>query len=99
MQILQFFALNVKCLIPIFSVAPDRTVLTSVINNVSFIFPPSPILSQGPDIPLDVYCTIGRDGFPQCPASAMTDGYCECVYVIKVPLGAVVQIVMGDASE
>jgi hypothetical protein len=99
MQILQFCALNVKCLIPMFSVAPDRTVLTSVLNNISFVVPPSPLLSQGPDIPQDVYCPIGGNGFPQCPASAMTDGYCECVHVIRVPLGAVVQIVLGDASE
>jgi hypothetical protein len=73
--------------------------VTSLMNNISVIAPPSPLLSQGPDIPQDVYCPTGRNGFPQCPASAMTDGYCECVHVIRVSRGAVVQIVMGDVSE
>jgi hypothetical protein len=82
-----------------FSVAPDGNLVTSLINNISFVAPPSPILTQGPDIPQNVYCPIGRNGLPQCPANAMTDGHCECVHVILVPLGAVVQIVMGDVSE
>jgi hypothetical protein len=81
------------------TVAPDRTVLTSWMNNISFISPPSPLLSQGPDIPPEIFCPIGRSGFPQCPASAAADEYCECVYVIKVPLGAVTQIVIGDLCE
>ena len=95
----KFSALNVKSLIPLFSVAPDRNLVTSLINNISFIAPPSPLLSQGPDIPQDVYCPIGRNGLPQCSASAMTDDYCECVHIIRVPRGAVVQIVLGDVSE
>jgi len=82
-----------------FSVAPDRNLVASLINNVSFVAPPSPLLSQGPDIPQDVYCPIGNNGYPQCAANAMKDGYCECVHVILVPRGAVVQIVLGDASE
>jgi hypothetical protein len=29
----------------------------------------------------------------------MIEDYCECVHIIRVPLRAVVQIVLGDASE
>nr|AON96381.1 laccase 1 [Coptotermes formosanus] len=81
-----------------FLVAPTRDVVTSWMNNVSFISPPSPLLSQGPDIPTELFCPIGRNGFPQCPANKPSDGYCECVHVIKVPRGAVVQMVIGDVT-
>jgi hypothetical protein len=81
------------------SVAPGPSVLTSLINNVSFIAPPSPLLSQGPDIPNEIFCPIGRNGFPQCPASAVSEGYCECVHVIKVPYRSIVQIVIADLGE
>ena len=82
-----------------FSVVPTGNVLTSWMNNISFISPPSPLLSQGPDIPKELFCPIGGNGFPQCQANTVSGGYCECVQVIKVPRGAVVQIVMGDKSE
>ncbi|XP_069675364.1 uncharacterized protein [Periplaneta americana] len=79
-------------------VAPDRNLVTSWVNNISFVSAPSPIISQGPDIPGSVYCPIGNDGFPTCPANRAAEQFCECVYVIKIPWGAVVQIVIGDAS-
>ncbi|PNF18423.1 hypothetical protein B7P43_G09045 [Cryptotermes secundus] len=81
-----------------FFVAPDRAVLTSWMNNISFATPPSPLLSQGPDVPSEMFCPTGRSGFPQCPASTANEEYCECIYVVKVPLGAVVQMVVGDLS-
>nr|ALQ52760.1 laccase BP76 [Neocapritermes taracua] len=81
-----------------FFVVPDRNLMNSVMNNISFIAPPSPPLSQGRDIPDDVYCPIGRSGFPQCPASDTMEGFCECVHLFRVPLGANVQIVMGDVT-
>ena len=80
--------------------APDGNLVNSLVNNISFLAPPSPLLHQGPDIPQELYCPLGSDGFPQCPArSISTDGYCECVHVIKVKLGSIVQIVLGDESE
>lgn len=82
-----------------FFVAPDRSLVTGLINNISFVAPPSPLISQGPDIPQDRYCPVGSNGLPQCPDSTRTtDGYCECVHVIRVRLGAVVQLVMGDVT-
>ena len=83
-----------------FSVAPDKSLVTGLINSISFVAPPSPLISQGPDIPQEVYCPLGSNGLPECPASnRTTDGYCECVHVIRVRLGAVVQLVMADVSE
>ncbi|XP_069675378.1 uncharacterized protein [Periplaneta americana] len=79
-------------------VAPDRNLVTSCMNNISFLTPPSPILSQGQQLPSNVFCPLGRTGVPQCPASAASQGYCECVHVYKIPLGAVTQIVLGDGS-
>ena len=79
--------------------APGGVAVTSLINNISFISPPSPLLSQGVDLPKEIFCPIGRNGFPQCPANALSDGYCECVHVIKVPRFAVVQMVIGDARK
>jgi hypothetical protein len=82
-----------------FSVVPGGALVTSMINNISFIAPPSPLLSQGPDIPSNLFCPVGRNGFPQCPASAASEGYCECVHVIRVPYRSIVQIVLADLCK
>ncbi|PSN35801.1 hypothetical protein C0J52_21815 [Blattella germanica] len=79
-------------------VAPDKTMLTSWMgNNISFVSPSAPLLSQGQELDTSVFCPTGSDGFPRCPATT-TEDYCECVYVIRIPLGSTVQMVIGDAA-
>jgi len=66
-------------------------------NNISFESPPAPPLTQPEDVPPEALCPLGTDGLvPQCPGG---ESYCMCTNVIKIPLGAIVQIILSDESE
>ncbi|XP_069688169.1 uncharacterized protein [Periplaneta americana] len=68
--------------------------LRPFMNNIQQTMPPSPLATQYKDIPEDVFCPNGTDGFPTCPESS--PNICSCVPVIRIPLGCVVQMVLID---
>nr|XP_046484960.1 uncharacterized protein LOC124220309 isoform X2 [Neodiprion pinetum] len=73
-------------------VPPQRVAVASVINNISFVSPPAPLISQRNDIPLELICN--GENLPE-----NGDGsYCACTHVLSVPLNAVVEIVFCDAA-
>ncbi|KDR11749.1 laccase-1-like isoform X2 [Zootermopsis nevadensis] len=72
---------------------PGPVIVSSIVNNISNIFPPSPILSQPQDIPTKSLCPAIPTGVPKCGSN-----YCECFNVIQVPLGSIVQVLLVDTS-
>lgn len=74
----------------------DGIYLASVVNNISFEMPSSPLLTQPDDPRRSVLCPTGPDGTPRCPGY---EDFCECVHVIRIPLGAVVQFVLLDKGK
>jgi hypothetical protein len=71
--------------------------MSSVVNNISFSFPSSPLLSQRHDIKQSALCPAGLDGAPRCPPGSGI--YCECVHVIKIPLCAVAEFILIDKGK
>ncbi|PSN51485.1 hypothetical protein C0J52_00762 [Blattella germanica] len=78
-----------------FEPIPNK-LLSSMINNISFSVPPSPVITQREDIPNDNFCPKGHQGVPTCPGG---ESHCKCIQLIKVPLGAVVQFVLLDKED
>jgi hypothetical protein len=71
--------------------------MSSVVNNISFSFPSSPLLSQRHDVKQSVLCPTGHDGASRCPLGS--GSYCECLHIIKIPLCAVAQFVLIDKGK
>lgn len=61
--------------------------LSGLINNISNMVPPSPLLTQLSDVSPDMFCNTCEEEF------------CECTHLIKVPLGAVVEFVIADSCK
>lgn len=61
--------------------------LISLINNISFSLPASPLLTQFRDIPPSKLC------------NSCDQQFCECTYLIKIPLGSVVEILMVNTRK
>ncbi|XP_029162349.1 laccase-1-like isoform X2 [Nylanderia fulva] len=81
------------------------------VDNATFTYPSSPLLSQGGDVSPDMMCTNHDDANddarndnndtllrPRCrPVVGGGPGdMCECVHVRRVPLGATVEIILLD---
>ncbi|XP_018803993.1 PREDICTED: laccase-5 isoform X2 [Bactrocera latifrons] len=73
-------------------VAPSGDHLTSLIDEISYISPPSPILSQLSDVPPELFCN-GDNRPVNC------DNNCQCVHKVDIPLGAVVEVVLVDEVQ
>ncbi|KYN03708.1 PREDICTED: laccase-4-like [Cyphomyrmex costatus] len=79
------------------------------VNNVTFTFPSSPLLTQGDDVSPGILCnnddneddlnesneTVSRRRCRQV-GDVGTGDICECVHVRHVPLGATVEIILLD---
>ncbi|CAG9834834.1 unnamed protein product [Diabrotica balteata] len=67
-------------------------------NNVSFTFPPSPILTQPTDVPLDLMCNEKN-----LPERCKNKEHCDCVHLKHIPLGSTTELVLihqgGDDEE
>nr|CAH7753855.1 unnamed protein product [Callosobruchus chinensis] len=59
-------------------------------NNISFTFPPSPLLTQPDDAALDAVCT--EEQKQRCDE----ENICSCIHVEQIPLGSSVEIVLYD---
>lgn len=74
------------------TVASDADHLTSLIDEVSYISAPSPVLSQYDDIPKSYFCN-GDNRPADCGEN------CECVHKIDLPLNSVVEVVLIDEVQ
>jgi hypothetical protein len=69
-------------------------VLVPQLNNFTFTFPPSPLLTQASDVAPDLICRQETPP-PRCEGSPI----CECVHVIDLPLGATVELILLDLGN
>lgn len=65
------------------------------INNFTFIFPSSPLLSQEGEAETDLLCSFNNKP-PHCENNATI---CECVHVINIPLQATVELILIDQGK
>lgn len=81
------------------------------VDNATFTYPSSPLLTQGGDVSPDMMCSNHDDNHddarhendtllrPRCRPVGVDGGpgdMCECVHVRRVPLGATVEIILLD---
>jgi hypothetical protein len=69
-------------------------VLVPQLNNFTFTFPSSPLLTQADDVDPDLLC---RKETP--PLRCLGLPICECVHVIDLPLGATVELILVDQGN
>lgn len=72
-----------------FLVAPGGDHLISLIDEISYVAPPSPMLSQMDDIPPEQFCN-GDNRPPDCGLN------CMCTHTVDIPLNAIVEVVLVD---
>jgi hypothetical protein len=65
--------------------------LVPQLNNFTFMFPSSPLLTQAEDVNPDLLCQQEKLP-PRCQDSPI----CECVHIIDLPLGATVELILVD---
>ncbi|KAF4524249.1 hypothetical protein B566_EDAN008795 [Ephemera danica] len=75
-----------------FLVAPTGDHVISLVDNISFVFPRSPPLSQPEDVPPQQYCN-GDERPPQCGRN------CMCTHSVDIPLNAIVEVVLVDEVQ
>ncbi|XP_025829793.1 putative laccase-11 isoform X2 [Agrilus planipennis] len=67
-------------------------------NNITFVYPSSPLLSQYEDIPGNLKCNLYRK-----PSSCLNDTTCPCVHIEEIPTGSSVEVTIidqvGDSKE
>jgi len=83
------------------------------VDNVTFTFPSSPLLTQGEDVSPGTLCINSNDNDDDLNESNETvsrrrcrqvgdigaGNICECVHVRHVPLGATVEIILLDQGN
>lgn len=74
------------------TVAPGGDHLISLIDEISYVSPPSPMLSQMDDIPPEQFCN-GDNRPPDCGLN------CMCTHTVDIPLNAIVEVVLVDEGE
>lgn len=75
-----------------FLVAPGGDHLISLIDEISYVSPPSPMLSQMDDIPPEQFCN-GDNRPPDCGLN------CMCTHTVDIPLNAIVEVVLVDEGK
>ena len=69
--------------------APSGDHLISLVDEISYVAPPSPPISQLHEIPSEQFCN-GDNRPPNCGQN------CECTHMIDIPLDAVVEVILVD---
>ncbi|KAF6203776.1 hypothetical protein GE061_002111 [Apolygus lucorum] len=64
----------------------------SLVDEISFVFPPAPPISQIEDIPPEQFCN-GDNKPANCGRN------CECTHKVDIPLNAVVEVVLVDEVQ
>lgn len=72
-----------------FLVAPGGDHLISLIDEISYVSAPSPLISQLDDIPPEQFCN-GDNRPPDCGMN------CMCTHTVDIPLNAIVEVVLVD---
>lgn len=62
-------------------------------NNVTFTYPPSPLLTQLDDVPGDILCS--ENLLENCKNKSI----CECVHIVEIPLKSTVELILHDQGE
>lgn len=62
-----------------------------VVNNISFVYPSMPLLTQQDDYDESIFCNETTK-----PPTCNMNTTCRCVYRVKVELGAIVELVIVD---
>ncbi|CAH1400298.1 unnamed protein product [Nezara viridula] len=66
--------------------------IKTLIDNISFMFPSSPLISQFDDIPKDYFC-------PENCRETTVKKPCTCVNVYTIPFGTVVDMIIYDTGN
>lgn len=74
------------------TVAPTGDHVISLVDEISFTFPPAPPLSQIDDIPPEQFCN-GDNRPADCGAN------CMCTHQVDIPHNAVVEVVLVDEGN
>lgn len=75
-----------------FLVAPGGDHLISLIDEISYVSPPAPMISQLHDIPPEQFCN-GDNRPPDCGLN------CMCTHTVDIPLNAIVEVVLVDEGK
>ncbi|EEB19131.1 L-ascorbate oxidase, putative [Pediculus humanus corporis] len=73
-------------------VAPSGDHVISLVDEISYVAPPAPPLSQIDDIPPEQFCN-GDNRPPDCGQN------CMCTHKVDIPLNAVVEVVLVDEVQ
>lgn len=77
----------------LFLVAPNGgDHVISLVDEISFVFPPSPPISQVEDIPPEQFCN-GDNKPANCGRN------CMCTHKVDIPMNAVVEVVLVDEGK
>lgn len=69
-------------------------------NNASFMYPSSPLLTQGADVPEDILCSGSEPNVSNdCKKQENGGNECECVHLKRIPLGTTVEIILLDQGN
>lgn len=74
------------------SVAPNGDHVISLIDEISYMSPPAPLISQYDDIDPEQFCN-GDNRPADCGPN------CMCTHKIDIPLNAVVEVVLVDEGN
>lgn len=79
-------------LFPMPTVAPQGDHVISLIDEISYMAPPAPLLSQYDDINPEQFCN-GDNRPANCGQN------CMCTHKVDIPLNAIVEIVLVDEGK
>lgn len=82
----------ISCILNILIVAPTGDHVISLIDEISYLSPPTPLLSQYDDINPEQFCN-GDNRPANCGAN------CMCTHKVDIPLNAIVEVVLVDEVQ
>lgn len=77
----------------ILSLISDKSTIRKIynMNNITFTYPSSPLLTQTNDINPDMICDTANK-----PKRCLNKDKCECVYIEHIPLDSTVELILID---
>lgn len=78
---------------PIHAVEHDQKLYTPQINDISFVFPSSPLMSQ-PEVTAPHQFCNHTSVRKNCSKE-----FCECIYKLDIPLGSTVELIIIDKGK
>lgn len=87
-----YISLNFYLFKIVFPVAPNGDHVISLIDEISYMSPPAPLISQYDDINPEQFCN-GDNRPESCGEN------CMCTHKIDIPLNSVVEVVLVDEGK